>query len=354
LETGYLVSGSDDFSLKVWDIKQNKLIKSFDKNNQGHSDQIRRLIHLKDDYVASISLDKTIKIWNFTQINFVNNERALLIETIDSSKGGHTEAVLSSDKFEDVFNYLVTGSGDGTFKIWDVTNLRDIKLKRTFNAHNSMVASVVYLENGYIASASYDNTIKIWDINLGKLKYTFDQTNGGHDNPVDILVSLENGYLASCSSVLENSGVIKVWDITNGRLKYTFDKRNDGHNGYIFEMIPLKDGYLATASEDTTIKIWDITQGKIKYTFDSSNGGHKSIVWTLISLDDDLMGSGAGDFKGDLGELKIWNLNNGKLQQTFDKDNGGHKSRIYSFILFDNGDFASGSVDKTIKIWNKN
>ena len=350
MENGYLVSGCDDFTIKVWDLEQNKLVKSFNSSNGGHSNQIRRLVILRNDYVASVSLDKTVKIWNFTKSNFINNERALLLDTLDSNKGGHTDAVVSSALIEEGYNYLATGSVDKTVKIWDISNLNDIKLKYTIRAHDEIVTSLVYLENGYLASGSYDNSIKIWDVNLFKLKYKFDKTNGGHNNSIDTLVLLENGYMASCASVLEQSGEIKVWDIAIGKLKYTF---ND-HKGYIFEMIALDDGYLATASEDTSIKIWDITQGKLKYSFDNNNGGHTSIVWSLLSLGNDKLASGAGDFKGDIGELKIWNLKNGKLEYTFDKDNGGHKSRIYSFVLMNNGDFVSGSVDKAIKIWEQN
>jgi putative ABC transport system ATP-binding protein len=47
-----LVSGCDDFTIKVWDLEQNKLVKSFDSSNGGHSNQIRRLVILKNDYVA--------------------------------------------------------------------------------------------------------------------------------------------------------------------------------------------------------------------------------------------------------------------------------------------------------------
>lgn len=352
-----MVSGADDFHLNVWDVEQKRLVKSFDSTNGGHSDGIRLLIRLRDDYAASFSVDKTVKIWNFTKANFMNKDEtdSQLIDTLDSNKGGHTDAVIAGTLINGGYNYLATGSADRTVKLWDISNLNDIKLKMTLNAHDNIVSYLVYLENGYLASASYDRTVKIWDINLGKLKYKFDRTNGGHNNSVGTLALLENGYLASCSSLFQQlPGTIKVWDIIQGKLKYTFNITNGGHAGYVWDLAALNDGYLASVSEDTTVKIWDITQGKLKYTFDEKNGGHKSMVWTSLSLGNDFYATGAGDLYGGLGELKIWNVNKGKLEYTFDKDNGGHKSRIYSFALFDNGDFASGSVDKTIKIWDQN
>jgi len=237
--------------------------------------------------------------------------------------------------------------------ILDIANFKNINIKYTLTGHTDYVLSLVSLKNGHWASSSNDKTIKIWDLTLGKLKYTFDESNDGHLSGIDYLALLNNGYLASCSSVFGVSGVIKVWDISNQKLKYTFNSTNGGHNGSIFDLIALKNGYLASASEDKTVKIWDVTEGKIKTTFDSKNGGHLSIVWSLLSINTNLMASGAGDiYDSEKGELKIWNLKNNKLEYTYDKSNGGHSNRIYSFVLLENGEFATGSVDKTIKIWS--
>ena len=69
------------------------------------------------------------------------------------------------------------------------------------------------------ASGSFDRTVKIWNVTNGKLKYTFDESNGGHTEWVYSLASLENGYLASAS----RDNTVKIWDVTSGKLKNTFD-----------------------------------------------------------------------------------------------------------------------------------
>ena len=81
-----------------------------------------------------------------------------------------------------------------------------------------------------MASGSEDYTIKIWDVTIGKLKFNFDETNGGHTDSVVSLESLENGYLASGS----DNRTIKIWDITSGKLKFTFDTSNGGHSDLIW------------------------------------------------------------------------------------------------------------------------
>ena len=93
-------------------------------------------------------------------------------------------------------------------------------------------------------------------------------------NRVTILVSLENGYLASSSY----DTTIKIWEINQGKLKFTFNSSNGGHSDYVNSLVALEDWYLASAADDWTVKVWDITQGKIKFTFNSSNGGHNNLI----------------------------------------------------------------------------
>ena len=47
-----------------------------------------------------------------------------------------------------------------------------------------------------------------------------------------------------------------------GKLKYTFDQSNGGHKDWVVSLLSLENGYLASASLDTTVKIWDITNSE--------------------------------------------------------------------------------------------
>ena len=62
--------------------------------------------------------------------------------------------------------YILSGSGDKTIKIWEISSGKCIK---TLEGHNETVTSVSYSPDGkYISSGSLDKTIKIWEISRGE------------------------------------------------------------------------------------------------------------------------------------------------------------------------------------------
>ena len=60
-EKNILASGCRDKTIKLWDVKEGKLIKTL----EGHTSGVEALAYMKEsDYLASSSMDKTIIIWD--------------------------------------------------------------------------------------------------------------------------------------------------------------------------------------------------------------------------------------------------------------------------------------------------
>jgi WD40 repeat protein len=95
--------------------------------------------------------------------------------------------------------------------------------------------------------------------------------------------------LASGSS----DATIKIWDIFYERLKFTFNQTNGGHFQYITSLVKLDNGLFASASGDSTIKIWDLKKNMLKNTFFQGNGGHFASVYSLVYLGNNLLASGS-------------------------------------------------------------
>ena len=73
---------------------------------------------------------------------------------------------------------LVSGSEDGTLKIWDLKTYQEI---RTLSGHKDWISSVaVSADTKHIISVGGDNIVKSWCFHTGKLLSCFE----GHSNDI--------------------------------------------------------------------------------------------------------------------------------------------------------------------------
>ncbi|BCU11864.1 serine/threonine-protein kinase [Microcystis aeruginosa] len=294
--------------------KINSSVSPLDKTLTGHSYRVNSVVYSPDGrYLASGSLDKTIKIWE------VATGKGLRTLT------GHSGVVLSVAYSPDG-RYLASGSQDKTIKIWEVATGK----VRTLTGHSMTVWSVVYSPDGrYLASGSSDKTIKIWEVATGKELRTLT----GHSMTVwSVAYSPDGRYLASGS--LDKT--IKIWEVATETELRTLT----GHSEGVLSVAYSPDGrYLASGSQDKTIKIWEVATGKVR-----TLTGHSSEFLSVVySPDGRYLASGSQDKT-----IKIWEVATGKELRTLI----GHSMTVWSVAYSPDGRYlASGSADKNIKIW---
>ena len=309
----YLASGNTDKSVKIWDIVSGKLVTKI----QGHDYSISTVDYSPDGkYLASGNDDGNIKIWNIASGKLLRTMQSNIyypINTIKHSPDG---------------KYLASGSGDGSIKIWEIPSG---KLIQSLKAHSDKINTISYSPKGkYLASGSDDGNIKIWKFPSGRLIQTL-TTN--YDWIQTLNFSPNGKYLLSGDFL----GKLKTWEVATGKLIQTLKS----HSDRVVSVNYSPDGKYITTGSHKNIKIWEVSTGKLIRTLQDHFNGITSIKY---SPDGKYLASGGWDQN-----IKIWEISTGKLIRTLQ----GHSGWISEITYSPDGKYlASGSFDQSIKIWN--
>ena len=144
-----VVSGSDDGTLKLWDVASGALVRTLKGHNQG----VWSVAFSPDGrLIVSGGADKTLKLWDAAS--------GALVRTLK----GHHQAVRSVAFSPDGRN-IVSGGDDKNVMLWEAASGA---LVRTLKGHNEGVGSVAFSPNGQvIVSGSDDSTVILWDAASG-------------------------------------------------------------------------------------------------------------------------------------------------------------------------------------------
>ncbi|KAF7269392.1 notchless protein homolog 1 [Rhynchophorus ferrugineus] len=140
-----LVSGSDDFTLFLWNPEKDK--KPIARLT-GHQQLVNDVKFSPDGrIIASASFDKSIKLWESKSGKFITTLR------------GHVQAVYMV-AFSADSRLMVSGSADSTLKLW---NLKTKKLEVDLPGHADEVYAVDWSTDGLkVASGGKDKLLRLW------------------------------------------------------------------------------------------------------------------------------------------------------------------------------------------------
>jgi WD40 repeat protein len=229
-----VLSGSDDATIKLWDIATGQCLKTF----TGHKKWLHSVAFSPDGLTAlSGSSDKTLKLWDIAT--------GKCIKTFTGP--GHT-AYVTSVAFSPDGKTVLSGSGDNTLKLWDIATGQCIEI---FSGHSSDVTSVAFSPDGKtVLSGSGDKTLKLWDIATGQCI----ETLSGHSYYVNSVAYSPDGIKALSGSY---DNTLKLWDIAAGQCLNTLF----GHSNEIKSVAFNPHGKTCvSASADKTLKLWDISK----------------------------------------------------------------------------------------------
>ena len=142
---------------------------------------------------------------------------------------------------------IVTGSRDGTIRIWDADSGAVVG---DLMGHNGHVASVIYSPDGqHIISGSHDCTVRIWDVKTGAVVGI---PLEGHTSLVTSVAYSPDGCHIISGSV---DCTIQIWDAKTGT---GVGNPLDGHTSLVqFVDYPPNGRHNSSGSDNSTIRTRD-------------------------------------------------------------------------------------------------
>lgn len=147
--------------------------------------------------------------------------------------------------------FLVTGSEDGSIRVWDVDKGLCLHTKTD---HSSAVNSVAFTTDGkYLLSGSDDHAVGVWNGS----SFDLVRMMSGHDDYVSRVRPAGPGRAVSASK----DGTVRLWNIETGECVHVMNQEG----GWVFALGASHDGKRAVAGSDrNVIRMWDLATGKVE------------------------------------------------------------------------------------------
>lgn len=240
--TTYMVSGGKDNAVRLWTINNATGHVDCRAVGIGHNRTVSAVVLLKcnSEYLVSASNDLSLKLWRYS-VDGDGKGQLRVKQTVTGVHSKDINAVTVSPKDR----FIATASQDKTAKLWDTMSL---SLVAVFSGHSRGVQCVQFspTEN-ILGTSSADKTIKLWELKNFKCIKTFE----GHESSVLSFQFLSRGLQLISSGA---DGLVKLWLVRTNECTKTFDE----HEDKVWTLaVNKKEDRLITGSADSRILIWE-------------------------------------------------------------------------------------------------
>ncbi len=311
----YVVTGSFDHTLKLWDAATGKERKTFSGPN-GHKNQVLSVaINSEGTLLASGSSDNSVKIWDFPTDKYLRNyPQSEPVKVVAVSPDG---------------TRLALGLQNGTAKVMTLADGKDLF---TVTGHNGPVKAIGFSSNNsVIVTGGTDRTLRFWNAADGKPLGSFVAQTGGLTG---LAIAPNNGSVFSTSA----DGTPKFWSLPTVAARTLTTAHKDTVNAL---SLGGDNTTLASASADKTVRLSNLTNGQAIRTLE---GAKAAVLSTAVSSNNALVVAGTADH-----QLLVWNVADGKLLG----QKLAHKGPVNGVAINSAGNqILSVGGDGSLKIWS--
>lgn len=248
-----LATCSTDGKIIIWDTNTGATLAVFEHDNK----PIVRVCVFSPDsqYLLSGSADNTLWLWDLNKKSCVRKLE------------GH-DNVITACTFTSDGSYIVSGSTAGDLRIWDALNgqsrvlfydpechdlaIGGLALSPSFGSANHAVRGTLGARTYYMLATCGDNLVRLWDLDTAPACCTKLRCDlKGHTATVQTVAFSADGRLLASGAV---DKLVILWNPISGEMLYTLE----GHARYVTSVAFSPDNmYLATGSHNK-VHIWKL------------------------------------------------------------------------------------------------
>ncbi|MDA7906383.1 protein kinase [Mariniblastus sp.] len=317
-----VLSGSDDNTAILWYLEGDR-----NRQFQGHLSSVTNAIFLPNrSEILTSSLDHTAKIWSFDK-----NSNTVSVDAHAYEESPQNSHVVWAADFSPDGNRLVSVSEDGTIAILDCKTGAIIKTMGD-NLDVPAIGAAYAPDGSVIATANEDGMVSIWAAGDLSLQREFQ----AHEAAIwDLNFSPDSQHIITASA----DGSARIFDLeTKSQIAILSD-----HEDEVSSASYSSDGsMIVTSSDDHSSKIWDAKTKKVIRTL----AGSKSEIWQAVFSDQGHL-VGASTYTG---ELWVWETATGNRILSVDE---AHSGQIGSLAFSKDGTrLITAGDDASLRIWD--
>ncbi|KAI8147472.1 WD40-repeat-containing domain protein [Fennellomyces sp. T-0311] len=267
-------------------------------DDERHHDSIYSTAWIDTHTIASVSRDRSIKVWDL-------NTRKCMFTRYDAHQASILCVVAMKKKA-----LVVTGSSDCTCTVWSLPDWNQI---RQYSGHAHSVLSILALDDEMVATVSRDTTIQVWRVTDGKVRHVL----RGHAEAVNAIKRLDDQRIVSASG----DGTLKIWCLATGTCLETLTSDIGG----LSCMQVTGSRTIWAGGLSSHIQVWELEKkSNLWKTVTVMNSGHTDLLRTIDCFEDKVVTAGYDKV------IKVWDSQTGKCVLNFQS---GHGSKIFNVLL---------------------